>query len=154
MDPASKTVTWSYPLDSGSLSSPAVEFRSTLGVCYNLEHCTPPPDYYDILYVASGKTLYGFDIKANHDTLACSASLAYASGTSSPVVIPNALLIGDTAGNLVGFDTTACKSGLPNAAMVNVLGLPLAPGIPIASSPIVADGSVYVDTEYGFFALQ
>ena len=108
-----------------------------------------PPD------LLADKTLYGFDVKQNHNTLACPTSLPFTIRGSSPATSSNVLFLADTQGNLLGFDTTQCKSGSYNAPIDNVLALSLAPGGSYTSgSPVIANGMVYLETLDGMFALK
>ena len=152
LDPATKTRAWTYYLSDPIWASPAVEYRAYVGTCFDPSHCPTRPDDYDILYVAAGKNLYGFDIKNHSNLLVCSGSANNIGDHSSPTTSPDVLLIGDVAGNLEGFDTSQCKTGSPTASINNVVTVPL--GTPIQSSPVIANGMAYVNTSVGLFALK
>lgn len=149
IDPNAKAATWTYPLADGMWSSAAVEYQPQ-SLCYIGTAC---PDLYDILYAAAGNQVYGFDLQHNNK-LVCNQSLSTTINYSSPTAISNVLLAGGTDGNLHAFDTSQCKyntgSSLP---MPEVLSLHLS-GYPIQSSPTVANGTVYVNTQSGLFALK
>lgn len=148
--PGGPTASKLYQLNTFTPSSAALEYQPQLGYC-DPNNCHTPPDLYDILYVASGSQIYGFDLQKS-GLLSCTQTLGYTVGWSSPATAANVLFIGGSDGAVHGFDTTGCKSG-GNGNITEVWSKQLS-NQQIDSSPVIANGTLFVNTQSGLFAIK